>query len=300
MCDAVLVSSDLRLALPRSRWRLIGLAAYVGINVGLILSWDLVETHGRDWQVWRTLPDALLGGTIYHLGTELPFILSPVMAPVMAFVGIIGLLPWTALNVLVLLLLRSPLLIGLVLASVGFWTSVAGGNTFAFVFVAAVLAIRGSRGWAIAYMCLLILMPRPVQLPLGIWLLWTMPAIRAPSFVLFVTHTVVVLLSGYGGDWLGAMVAVADAPWSIGPSHWMGLAWLAIGLPLGAILLLRGHPGWAGLAVSSYWVPHYFLMPVTDLIARHGTAEWSQTGDAVTHRFSPMGANPKSAVDERR
>ncbi len=49
------------------------------------------------------------------------------------------------------------------------------GNTFTFVVVAAAFALRGSRFGALAFLALTALMPRPVQIPLALWLLWTRP-----------------------------------------------------------------------------------------------------------------------------
>jgi hypothetical protein len=187
-----------------------------------------------------------------------------VLAPVIALVGVIGPLPWAIVHLGALALLRDWRLILLVLVSLGFWTNVAGGNTFTFVFVAGVLALRGSRRWALVYVALLFLMPRPVQLPLALVLLWRQPEIRLPAAGLFVLHAIAVLLTGYAADWIATLAALDVPSWSMGPSYWLGLWWLAIGIPLGLVLLWRGHPGWAGLAWSSYWVPAYFLMPLIE------------------------------------
>ena len=245
-------------------WRWVGLALYIGVNVGLLLAWDVVASHQADWILWRALPERLASGMLYHSETGLPFLWSPVLAPVIAGVGIIGPLPWAIVHLGALALLRDWRLIALVLVSLGFWTNVAGGNTFTFVFVAGVLALRGSQRWALVYLALLFLMPRPVQLPLALVLLWRLPEIRLPAAGLFVLHAIAVLLTGYAPDWIATLASLDVPSWSMGPSYWLGLWWLAIGIPLGLVLLWRGHPGWAGLAWSSYWVPAYFLMPLVE------------------------------------
>ena len=244
------------------RWSHVAVAVYIGLNVGLLLAWDIVGDHTADWALWSALPGALFSDHLYDLSTYIPYAWSPVMAPVMALVGLIGPVPWALVHIATLLLLRDWRLIGLLLVSLGFWTNVVGGNTFTFVIVAGVLALRGSRGWSLVYLALLFLMPRPVQVPLALLLVWRYPEIRVPAAGLFVVHAVAVGATGYAVDWLQAMASLGVPPWSVGPSHWLGLSWLAIGAPLGLILLWRGHPGWAGLAWSTYWVPAYLLMPL--------------------------------------
>ena len=230
----------------------------------MVLTWDLVDGHARDWDTWHALPAALANGTLYELETELPFPYSPLFAPVMAGIGIIGLIPWTAISCAALTLLRDRRLIVLVLVSIGFWTNVAGGNTFTFVLVSGALALAGSRRAAIVFLVLTMLMPRPLQLPIAAVLLWRMPNIRLPVAAIFVVHGVVVLFSGYADDWIAAVVEQTFPPWNLGPSRWIGLLWLPVGAVLGVVLFWRRRPGWAGLAFSSYWVPHYLLMPLAE------------------------------------
>lgn len=60
------------------------------------------------------------------------------------------------------------------------------------------------------------------------------------------------------------MASVATPWWNIGPTGWLGIGWRAIGVMLGAWLLWRGRVGWAGLAWSTYLVPHNLLMPLAE------------------------------------
>jgi len=264
------LTSTMRRALMAGRWdsrrwlRWIALAFYVGINLATVFAWDLIGSHRADWNTWTAVRSGIASGTLYELPTEIPYAWSPALAPVIAVVGLIGPLPWAIVHLAALALLRDWRLIALVLVSLGFWTNVAGGNTFTFVFVAGVLALRGSRRWALVYLALLFLMPRPVQLPLALVLLWRQPEVRVPAAGLFVLHAIAVLLTGYAGEWIATLASLDVPSWSMGPSYWLGLWWLAIGIPLGLVLLWRGHPGWAGLAWSSYWVPAYFLMPLVE------------------------------------
>ena len=261
---ALAASADLTTQLRASTLRgSVVVVVYAAVNIGLLLSWDIVGSHQADWTLWEGIGTSLTSGTLYT-ADGLPYLWSPLLAPVMALVGIVGLVPWAVVHVATLALLRDWRLIGLLLVSLGFWTNVVGGNTFTFVVVAAILALRGSRGWAMVYLALLFLMPRPVQVPIGLLLLWRMPEIRLPTLAVFVAHAAAVLATGYADDWLQVMVSLGVPVWSVGPSYWLGLSWLVIGVPLGLVLLWRGHPGWAGLAWTSYWLPHYFLIPMTE------------------------------------
>jgi len=64
-----------------------------------------------------------------------------------------------------------------------------------------------------------------------------------------------------------------------GPPAWLGSAWLLIGVPLGAWLTWRGRVGWAGLAISPYWLMPYYLMLLLELrIFREQDASLAPTG----------------------
>jgi hypothetical protein len=244
-----------------------GLALYFGLNVGLILAWGptMLATHRPDWEMWQAVWDGLRTGNLYDLGTEIPFAWSPVIAPLMAAVAALGFIPWTVINLAALALLRDWRLAAVLVLSLGFWTNVAGGNTFLFVVIAGVRAYRGSLNWAIVFFILFLVAPRPIQAPLAAWLVWRMPALRLPALGLFLAHALIVVATGYALPWIETMVSLGVPTWSMGPSFWLGFWWLAIGIPLGLVLLWQGRPGWAGLAVSSYWVPAYFLMPIVEV-----------------------------------
>ncbi len=48
--------------------------------------------------------------------------------------------------------------------------------------------------------------------------------------------------------------------YNFGPSAWIGLAWVPIGLALAAWLTWRGRLGFASVAASPYWFGYYLLM----------------------------------------
>jgi hypothetical protein len=261
--------------------RLAAIAVYVGLLGMAYRTWPAYETS-PDWALWRALPDALASGTLYDTATEAPFVWSPVAAWVMAIVPSMF-WPWLILHFVAILFLRDWRMIALVLLSWGFWTSTASGHPFIFIFVAGALALRGSRLAGLAYLALTLLMPRPVQIPLALWLLWTTPTLRWPFVGMFAAHAVVVLLTGYAWDWVGTVVSHAVPTGNWGPSAVIGLWWLAIGLPLGIWLGWRGHVGFAGLAVSPYWLPEYLMMSLLDLMPnwKRVTVESAQPAAAV-------------------
>ena len=244
-------------------WGPIAFALYAGVNLGLVAYFGRYPgVPHADWQLWTALAEQ----PIYETDTLAPFVWSPVAAWIMAMVPVIGYWPWVAVQVAAVLLVRDRRFIAFMVVSLGFWDQIAGGNTMVFVVVAGVLAFRGSRPAAIVYLALLFLMPRPLQIPLAIWLLWKMPEIRLPAGILFVLHAAVVLLSGLTLDWIQNVVAHGAPLGNYGPSAHIGtLPWLAIGVPIGVWLTWKGRVGWAGLAVSPYWLAGYLLMPLIEL-----------------------------------
>jgi hypothetical protein len=200
------------------------------------------------------------------------------MAPVVAGIVAAGVWPWAVAHVAAVLFTRDRVFIVLMLCSWGFWTDVAGGNTFTFSVVAGFLALRGSRSGAIVYLALLFLMPRPIQLPMAALLLWRMPEIRLPTLLLGAALTLAA--APVIGMWIRNMLVYATvAPFDLGPRHFIGYVWVPITLPVAAWLMWRGRPGWAGLFASAYWLPQYFLMPLVDLPAMNTRRSTHQSPD---------------------
>lgn len=82
-----------------------------------------------------------------------------------------------------------------------------------------------------------------------------------PFAVAFGLHLVLVWSTGLGVTWIETVLEIGPELQgnlsNIGPSRFVGLWWLAAGIPLGAWLFSRGRLGWAGLAVSPYIWPYY-------------------------------------------
>ncbi|MFP5368531.1 MAG: hypothetical protein ACLGIS_17170 [Actinomycetes bacterium] len=249
-------------------WRPVLIGAYIIANLAMVLLTARPSIEQPDWALWSALRPAIEAGHMYDTGpTEAHFAWSPVAGYVMAGVAEwVGYWPWLILHVAaVLLLLNDRLLTLLVLVSWGFWIDAVAGNTYTFSFVAGALALRANRPAALVYMALLFLMPRPILLPLAAWIVWRMPEIRWPAAALFVMHGLVVLASGYAVEWMMSARATTDIVGNYGPTYVFGWAWLVVGIPLGVWLALRGHLGWAGVAVSPYLLPAYWLTPLWEL-----------------------------------
>lgn len=250
--------------MPRLSWRRIGWAVYIGVNIGLALRYTPELPYPKDWALWLSIPERLATGTLYS--ETYPFVWSPLMAPVMASVATIGYWPWAMLIVGSVFLLRSPLLILLVFSSWGFWADLSGANTFTLVFVAGALALRGSRWAVIASWVLILLMPRPVQVPLVVWLVWQHRDLWRWFVGIFIAHALAVLATGLAFEWIGAMLTYGQAPgFDIGPTRWLGLGWLIAGIPLAAFLAWKGRLGWAGLAMTPYLLPQYLLVALWEM-----------------------------------
>jgi hypothetical protein len=149
------------------------------------------------------------------------------------------------------------------LVSYPFWFDVAVGNVMVVMAVVAVYAVRGHRwaGWT--FLTLTLLVPRPLMLPVAGWLLWRHRQYRVGFVALFTLHALAVLGTGWGVDWIASMLKegwqVASS-FNIGPTRVLGYWWLLAGIPLGLALFVRGHVGWAGLAISPYILPQYALI----------------------------------------
>ena len=266
-------------------WRPIGVALYVAVNLSLTLVLVRPE-NGPDWQLWR----AIGSGNPYRLDTIAPYVWSPLLVPVMQVVGWLGPVVSVAMHVGAVLLLRSRLLILLTLASWAFWTDAGAGNTFAYVFVAGALALRGNRWGVIASFVLFLLMPRPIQFPLVAWLVWQHRDLWRWYVGLFVAHAVTVLATGLAFDWIGGMLAYGQEPeYDIGPTMWFGTAWLIVGIPLGLFLAWRGRVGWAALAMTTYLMPQYLLAPLWELVPQHRKVDDRLRRQRIVDQPVPLG-----------
>jgi hypothetical protein len=234
----------------------------------LVLLNVVISMHARgmlvpqDWWMWEQLPRRIASGTVYDHGLHYDWVWSPIAALLFAWVIVpLGYTVWFGLHLAVLPFLRRWWMIVASLASLPFWIDAVMGNAMVFVVVAGVMATQGSRIGAFASIALFALMPRPVQLPLLAWILWSRPSSRLSFVGMTVLTVIVTLLTGW--DWPGALVSQAaamDDGANLAPTRFLGPAWLIVGVPLAAWLASRGWLGLAGLSMSPYLFPQYFLM----------------------------------------
>ncbi len=240
--------------------------------LSLYVSWPTIVavfdgSYAFDWTNFIEAANRLGTGTLYEVDPPYVFRWSPVAAWLLGFVTLMPLWLWQVLHLAALPLLRSWLLVAAVLVSYPFWFDVQTGNLMTFVAVAGFLALRGARVATAAFLVMAVLIPRPLMLPLAVWLLWHRPATRLPFLAFFVVHGLVVAWSGYAQDWLGALTDVSAElinAYNFGPSALIGALWIPIGLALAAWLTWRGRLGLASLAISPYRLPYYYLMLVLE------------------------------------
>jgi hypothetical protein len=203
---------------------------------------DGVPLYGPDWK-WRYSPVALL-------------LIGPATAA--------GLAGWTALHFAAVLLIRPWwLAVGFGL-SWPFWVDVVSGNTGTFVAVAGIAAISGSRIGVYSYWWLLLVIPRPLQLPLAAYLIWRRPHDRIGFLILATANLALLIVMGQGPEWISYLVSRGaenvDAVFNIHPGAGFGAYWLIVGVPVAALLVRLGWPGQAGLALSPSLLAQYLLM----------------------------------------
>jgi hypothetical protein len=223
---------------------------------------------------WNTVAEA---ANRIHLGQD-PYAFafgpdsfrwSPVAAWIFVPISWLGPMVWRILHVAAALALPDRRLALLTLVSWPFWFDFATGNVMVGVLLLAVYALRGSRLAALGFLALTLLIPRPLMLPVAVWLLWKRPDLRWPALALVIAHTLGVFLVGWGIPWLHRLTEVAPGdmgiPFDVGPSRIIGSVWVPIGLALAAWLTWRGRLGWASLAASPYWLPYYLMMPLLEI-----------------------------------
>lgn len=198
--------------------------------------------YGPDWK-WRYSPLALLT-------------LGPAIAT--------GLAGWTFLHLAALLFVRPWWLAVAIGLSWPFWVDVVSGNAVTFVAVAAICAMRGSVVGAWTYWWLTLIMPRPAQIPMAIYLWWRRPELRRSLVLLTGVNVALLLLMGHWGEWMSYLIARgaenADLVFNIHPAGSLGMIWLLIGIPLAALLTWRGWPGQAGVVLFPSLLAQYLLM----------------------------------------
>jgi hypothetical protein len=246
------------------------LAAAAGLSLWSII--PLVEAvftgyYAFDWVIFTQASDRLDDGTLYQFSEFYAYRWSPAAAWILGFVTLMPLWLWQVLHVAVLPLLRSWWLVVVCLITFPLWFDIQTGNLMIFIAVTGFWAYRGNGPATALFLVLTLLVPRPLMVPLTAWILWMRPDWRLPFLVLFVGHGALAVASGYAAEWLDALFRVGPeltSDFNYGPSRFIGLWWVPVGLAFALWLTWRGRLGLASLAISPYWLPYYFLMVLLD------------------------------------
>lgn len=224
-----------------------------------------------DWAIFVEAAERVTEGGLYDDGDpRYSFVYSPVLAYAFGWLAPLGPVAWRLLHLVAALALPTWPLRVLVLLAWPFWHDVDTGNLVVFVLLPAAWAMHGNRAAGYAFLALTLLVPRPLMLPLAGWLLWTDARYRLPFAGLVAVHAVAVVASGWGPEWVAQLLAAGNATESgdnISPSRFIGLWWLALGIPITVWLTTRGRIGLASLAISPYLLPQYLLMAALELLA---------------------------------
>jgi hypothetical protein len=218
-----------------------------------------------DYQQYVAAVDRAFAGEPLY-GPEWKWRYAPVATYLMAPVVSIGLLGWSVLHVLALLFVRPWWLAILMLVSWPFWVDVVSGNTVTFVVVAGLVALRGSTSATYVYWALCLLIPRPFQLPLALYLLWRRRDLWRGAAGLAFAMVIVTLVVGQGSEWIAYLLERGaentTLAFTIHPAADWGAAWLLVGIPGAILLTLIGWPGLGGIVLSPSLLPQYLLIAV--------------------------------------
>jgi hypothetical protein len=278
-CHALIVTTTLNrfasMRVGRVRWIWIAslpvLAVLGALNVvavaGLINA-SLHQAVPNDWYQFKLAGERIGAGlSPYAVAPPWTFRWSPVAAWILLVLTSVGPIPWLIAQFASLLALPRRVAL-LAILTVPFWADVYEGNILTFSVVLAVLALGGSRRASLAYLALVFLVPRPLMVPVAVWLLWQRPSLRWPALVILLVHSVAVLVTGYGGEWLQRLVTSGDeiAAHNAGPSALLGVWWIPIGLALAVVLTWRGRLGLASLAASPYLILYYWIFGLLEFV----------------------------------
>jgi hypothetical protein len=252
--------------------------ARVGAVLLLVLNFALVVQviqggYPDDWNRFIAAGQRALAGESIYLPSDPKywgFSYAPPMAYLFGLLVPIGFVGWLALHFAATAALPRPLG-AIAMLTFPWWWDLMAGNVMTFVVLFAAWALRG-HAWAIGLTLIAaILMPRPLVIPLVLWLLWRHPQWRLRFVVIVGAVGLATIATGQAEDYLAVITRsgsdIANY-WNLSPSRFLGLAWLPIGVGFAVVLFRRGRVGLACLAVSPYLLPYYLLFGLVDLDAQ--------------------------------
>jgi len=269
-----------RLPMP-FRWALVGSSLILLVAANVVGLATIVIDHQRpfDWDNYIEAARRFPLGTLYDWEYPYGYHYAPQLAPVLGVLSGAGITIWRLAHFAALAFLPSRKLALLMLVSYPFWFDVNTGNLMVFVLLAAAWAYRGSGVATAAYLAICVLVPRPIMLPLLAWILWERPSWRWPFVGIVALVIATAIPTGYLGDWVASFNAsgVKDIAndFNLSPSHFVGVWWMVVGLPLAIWLTLRGRLGWASMAIAPYLLPYWVQMLGLELV-RPGKGQGAQ------------------------
>lgn len=262
-------------------------AVVVALMSPLTLYWwnlILAGSVAFDWRIFVEAGERAWAGSpdLYEVNDLYSFRHSPLFALAMPAVSWIGTIGVRLVTVAAALAMPTWPMRLLAVASWPFAMDLQHGALITVLVCVAAWALRGSRTAGVAFLVLTLLSPRPLMLPVAAYLLWRQPALRMQAVLVAAVYGLGVLATGYADDWIGMLVRssldMQGTPLNLSPSRFVGSAWIPIGAVFAVWLTLRGHPGFAALAMNPYVLPHYLLFALLEL--RGGARSWRQRGDA--------------------
>ena len=244
---------------------IIALVALIAWNANSIrdaFTWAIAGTPRADWYNLLPLdPKNPYANEAFRWSPAAAWLWAGAIVP-------LGLLVWRLAHLVALSVLGDWRLIVAVALTFPFWWDTLNGNVLTFVLVTAWLALQGNRAGVIAYCVLAALVPRPLMVPVLVYLLWT----RRDARIVFALSVAAVLLHaaavGELGDWIGRLTSGGSelaSVYNTGPSHYIGTLWIPIGIGLAFLAARYGWFGVASVAFSPYLFHYYLLMLVLDL-----------------------------------
>jgi hypothetical protein len=242
------------------------------------IGWTLTQGSAPDWIVFDEAARRVQAGEpLFAWNNWYHYRWSPIVGAVFVVLAPLGLTVWRVGQFLAAATLPDRRLAILTLVSWPFWFDIETGNTLVFTFALAVWAIRGSYLAAIGYFALFVLIPRPLAMPVLIWLLWQRPEWRNAFLWCVVFSIIPVLVFNVADPWTTALSqASADIGHglNLGPSLWLGAWWVPIGVVLAAYWTWRGRLGLASLAATPYILPYYLLFGLLELVPATPLGRW--------------------------
>jgi hypothetical protein len=234
------------------------------------VGWTLTQGSAPDWIMFEEAARRVRADEPLYLWSNwYLFKWSPVVAAAFVVIAPLGLTVWRVGQFLAAASLPDRRLAVLTLISWPFWFDIETGNVLVFTFALAVWALRGSYLAAVGYFAMFVLVPRPLAFPVLVWLLWKRPAWRN-SFLWCVVFSVIpVLVFNVSDPWVTALsLASEDISHALnfGPSAWIGVWWVPIGVVIAAFATWRGRLGVASLGASPYVLPYYLMFGLLELV----------------------------------